>query len=87
MNTDTASGAIAVHRITRRAHGNRPGDEEVTHISEPMPLDMEPIRSEWSSPNRLHVPRVHEPEEGGSAWWLFLVAVGAVVVAAWGVFA
>ena len=65
-----------VHTITRRT-GRGPGDEiiEVVHMSDPVPLDLEPIRSDWTSPSRLHIPR-HEPASGG---WLLVVAV--VVVA------
>ena len=72
-----------VHTITRRAHGNKPGDESMTFVSTPAEFDLDAIRNDWTSPSRLHIPR-HEPASGV---WLFVVAVLCVAAAAWGVFA
>lgn len=71
-----------VHTLTRRAHGNKPGDESIHFIGEPVELDLEPIRSEWSSPSRLHIPRQQYVATAFSGKQLLWVAVAAVAVIA-----
>lgn len=73
-----------VHTIRRRAHTDKPGDEEVTFVTGPGEFDVEPLKlhgvpvSEWTRPSRI--PRKREPVNFGGV--LLAIVIGIVLAAA-----